>query len=641
MNISTYKTSSFLFFTLAFFALSISAQNNIEPSCGTITTSESLEYLNGLKTDIKKHEQAFFQIKSTQSKSSIRVTNSIPIKAHVIRNSNGTGGLNNYELNNAIKNLNTIYADAYMEFFLCDSINYIDEDALCHFKKGDENLLTEKHNISGLINIYFTEHIENSDEESICGYSDNVGRNDVIVMKNNCTTNDSSLAHEIGHFFSLTHTHGIDNNSLTTELVDGSNCDTDGDGICDTPADPKLTTSNTDNFCKYIGNQKDSKGNLFTPDTGNIMSYSRKGCRNHFTPQQLARMYAFYLTTKNYLACPSFNANFYTDINETCEESLTVNFTNDCSNITTWEWDMDTDGIIDYTTQNPSHTFNKGIYDVTLTVSNKSKTIKKTFSNLIKVGTESSPLYEDFETFKTLENHGWTSVDASGNGYNWLPNLGKTPSENTGPNDTTKSIYMYAEASGAKPGDVAEFISPCITIDDSNKALKFSYHMFGANMGELHMDIKTNSEYILDVIPALIGKQQLNQDDDFITQTIDLSAYANETIKVRFRAIRGASWNGDIAIDNVFIVNKESNIVNENKSLEIKTYPNPISGDIIYVKTTNSQEPLHYEISNVMGQVLLSGNLTSEEINVSSLKAGSFLLIVKSQHSRVIKKIIK
>ena len=29
----------------------------------------------------------------------------------------------------------------------------------------------------------------------------------------------------------------------TTELVDGSNCDTDGDGICDTPADPGLTNA--------------------------------------------------------------------------------------------------------------------------------------------------------------------------------------------------------------------------------------------------------------------------------------------------------------------------------------------------------------------------------------------------------------
>ena len=465
-------------------------------------------------------------------------------------------------------------------------------------------------------------------------------------MKNSCVTNDSSLAHELGHFFSLIHTHGPDNNKMTTELADGSNCDTDGDGICDTPADPMLSCDNINNFCEFTGIETDANGHAFNPDTGNVMSYSRKPCRNHFTNQQLARMYAFYHTTKNYLACPSFNANFSADTNITCEETLMVNFKNNCTNITNWQWDIDSDGVIDYTDQNPSHTYDAGIYDVTLTVSNRSRTIKKTFSKFIKVGTEINPLQEDFEDFEIAGDHGWTTIDASKNGYNWYSNSGKTATEGTGPlsNNTSDDIigkYIYAEASGAKLGDVAEFISPCINIATLDTELEFSYHMFGKNIGELHVDIKTGSGYINDVIPALYGSQQANQNEAFLKQTVDLSSYENQTIKVRFRAIRGASWDGDIAIDNILIKNIEKELNTSMTLSDIKVFPNPIKNATLYINTRNIEDVLNYRISNLVGQVFLSGTLTNHLINVSSLSSGTYFLTINSKHSRIVKKIIK
>ncbi len=624
----------------------MSGQNELLPDCGTVTTPESLEYINNIKPQIKKYEQAFAYSK-TGKNNALRLVNSIPVKAYIIRSSNGNGGLSTSDLNHAIENLNAIYADAYMEFFLCDGINYIDDDALCHFKKGNESDLKATNYTPGLINIYFTDYLENDSEESICGYSNNVGRNnDIIVMKNSCATNDSSLAHELGHFFSLIHTHGPDNSKMTTELVDGSNCDTDGDGICDTPADPILSKSNINNFCEFIGEETDTNGQIFNPDTGNMMSYSRKSCRNHFTDQQLARMYAFYQTTKNYLACPSFNADFSVDTSVTCEETLTVNFKNDCSNITDWQWDIDSDGIIDYTNQNPSHTYNTGVYDVTLTVSNKSKTIKKTFSKFIKVGTEINLLQEGFEDFEIAGDNGWTTIDASKNGYNWYSNTGKTFTKGTGPlndntADNTIGKYIYAEASGAEPGDVAEFISPCINVTTSNTKLNFSYHMFGKNIGELHVDIKTDDGYINDVVPALHGSQQANQNDAFLKKTVDLSPYEYQTIKVRFRAIRGASWDGDIAIDNILIKSLEKEQATPDALSSIKVYPNPITDTALNIKSISTEAILNYQISNLVGHVFLSGTLTNRSINVSRLSSGTYFLTIHNKHSKIIKKIIK
>ncbi|PWH81529.1 hypothetical protein DIS18_14720 [Algibacter marinivivus] len=642
MNILTYKPKFFMLLVFLSIAFTSFSQNKEESVCGNTTSSKSIAFYQNIKPQLKKFENDFFAAKSARGTVPTNVLNSIPVKVYIIRNSDGSGGLSMSELDAAFSNLNSIYEGAFLEFFMCDGVEYINDDKLCHFQRGDEKSFTETHYVPGLINMYFTDYIENESNQSICGYSDNVGRNDIVVMKNNCATNGSSLPHELGHFFSLLHTHGADNNQMTTELVDGSNCDTDGDGICDTPADPRLKSSTVNTSCDYTGNETDANGDVYNPDTNNMMSYSRKSCRTHFSEQQLARMYAFYMTTKNYLSCPSFNANITVNESETCDGSLTVNFENSCENVTEWKWDVDGDGNIDYTSAKPSHTFDSGIYDVVLTVSNKSRTIRKKFTNFIKVGTHTDLLDENFEDFNMLEKHGWTSKDVSGHGYHWYSNFGNTQSGETGPlnymnSDNKLNTYIFAEASGAQPGDVTEFISPCIDVNYQNSELEFAYHMFGKDIGELHVDIKTDSGYVNDVIDPIYGSQQNNQSDDFITKSVNLSSYANETIKVRFRAVRGNGWEGDIAIDNILVKTIHTAISDD----IYKVYPNPIKGDILYVKNIDLENPSTYQISNIYGQAFSAGTLTNNAIDFSSLPSGTYLLRLTNGKRSVIKKIIK
>ncbi|NCO62962.1 MAG: T9SS type A sorting domain-containing protein [Flavobacteriales bacterium] len=298
-----HRIKSSLFSILLLISYYVSSQNNVEPVCGTVTSKETLHYFNTIKPQLKNFQLQFNTSKSTINSSKSITKNYIPIKAHVIRLSNGEGGLTEYDLNNAIADINQTFANAYMEFFLCKDINYIDSDRYFHFKSSEEKTLVEANYETGVINIYFTDHIKNSSDESICGYTYNKSNYDVIMMQNDCATNNSSLAHELGHYFSLIHTHGADNLCKTKELVNSSNCSSEGDQICDTPADPKLTSTNINNFCRYIGDETDVNGELFNPDTKNIMSYSMKGCRSHFSQEQFSRMYAYYMTEKSYLAC--------------------------------------------------------------------------------------------------------------------------------------------------------------------------------------------------------------------------------------------------------------------------------------------------------------------------------------------------
>ena len=643
MNLLTYIPKLLVLLIFLSMTNRLLSQDNHSNDCGHVTSNKSLEFYKSIKPQIQEFETTFRKNKyakgTTNSTSSI---NSIPVKIHIIRNSNGSGGLNALELGNAFSNLNQIYKDAYLEFFMCDGIEYINNDELNNFKRGNEEYLKASHYIPGLINIYFTDNLLNEQGEVICGYSDNIGRNDMLVIKSSCISNNSTLAHELGHFFSLLHTHGP--NNVSTELVDGSNCDTDGDGICDTPADPKLDYRTIDDSCNYIGILTDANGDTYTPDTSNIMSYSTKACRTFFSEQQLMRMYAFYMTTKNYLACPSFNANITVDESETCETSATINFKSTSDNITAWQWDVDNDGIIDYTTKNVTHTFEAGIYDVVLTVSNKEKTIKKLYKNYIKIGTHSNKIDENFESFNLLDTHGWTSKDVTGNGYYWYANHGETQSRGTGPSNYKNAqnklnTYLYAEASGALEGDITTFTSPCINVNYQNSELEFSYHMFGENVGELHVDIKTDTGYINDVIDPIYGSQQNNQTDDFITKTINLASYANETINIRFRAIRGSGWEGDIAIDNIFLNTIHTAITDE----LFKAYPNPMEGNLLYIRSNELLENNStYIVSNLVGQPLLSGSIIDNvPINFNGLNSGTYILTLINGKTKFIKKIIK
>ena len=224
-------------------------------------------------------------------------------------------------------------------------------------------------------------------------------------MNNSCARNGSTLSHEMGHFFALSHTHGNSNGTLTTELVDGTNCNNSGDFICDTPADPQLGGSNVSNSCLYTGTDIDANGQPFNPDPLNIMSYSRKACRVQFSPQQYARIYAIYQASRSALECPTFNVDIASNYERFCGNNLEVNFTDNSTGATSWEWDVDGDDFVDYTTQNITHTYsNQSNYDVALRISNGNQTITKVFQDYVDDGGE---IINTSEVTLTLNMDDW------------------------------------------------------------------------------------------------------------------------------------------------------------------------------------------------------------------------------------------
>ncbi len=101
------------------------------------------------------------------------------------------------------------------------------------------------------------------------------------------------LVHAFGHYCGLLNT----NEDFANQLVNGDNCETTGDEICDTPADPfnpfdqeNNLTSFLDMGCRFIFTGLDANGEFYLTQTGNAMSPYPTDCWCGLTYGQFERM---------------------------------------------------------------------------------------------------------------------------------------------------------------------------------------------------------------------------------------------------------------------------------------------------------------------------------------------------------------
>jgi photosystem II stability/assembly factor-like uncharacterized protein len=238
---------------------------------------------------------------------------------------------------------------------------------------------------------------------------------------------------------------------------------------------------------------------------------------------------------------------------------------------TSWTWTISpaTFNFLNGTnanSENPEIAFTAaGTYTISLNANNSSGSDLETKTNYITVSSASTAnsFNDDFESYAacaTTSNCGATNCAITGS-WNNLANgvdddidfridQGGTPSTGTGPSvdfnpGTATGNYAYTEASSCF-GQLAILESACILLD-IDYDWEIAYHMTGNAVGELHFDIFTNGAWAEDIVPAISADQGAS----WLTQTIDLSPFTGETVRLRIRAITGSGFQSDIAIDDI------------------------------------------------------------------------------------------
>lgn len=145
-----------------------------------------------------------------------RVRFHVPVKFWVYRSSLGVGGPDIRQLQTYIDNLNRLYNidnNTLIGFYLKCSIGYIDDDSHLVINNDIEGMsLVQQHKEAGCINI----HISNTLNGNAAGVQYRArffGVDGIFLSSATYSRVDlfSTIAHEVGHYFELDHTHQYNN----------------------------------------------------------------------------------------------------------------------------------------------------------------------------------------------------------------------------------------------------------------------------------------------------------------------------------------------------------------------------------------------------------------------------------------------
>lgn len=184
--------------------------------------------------------------------------------------------------------------------------------------------------------------------------------------------------------------------------------------------------------------------------------------------------------------------------------------------------------------------------------------------------TFSSPYVENFDSASWVPNFGWPPIDSFDPCWSRTPNnpgsfpyiwqvySGSSPNWQTGPDaDHTSGMgqYLYTNPNGS-PNDTAIVTSPEINLTGlTTPSLSFYFHMYGAQVNKMYVDVSSNSGSTWSNLGVLNGQYQTSESAPWEEALIDLSAYANQTVMFRWRAVSGGCCSGDMAIDDVTVDN--------------------------------------------------------------------------------------
>lgn len=200
----------------------------------------------------------------------------VPLAIHYVKNDDGSGSEISGLLESWLEKTNSYYVDLNLSFYVASEDEILSSEYIS-IEAGES--------LSGLSEYFNDDKIDVFFVESGYHWAGITSPGNYIgLLYSGVQWNTAVFAHELGHYFFVDHTF-----VRGGELVDGSNCQTDGDTVCDTPADPGVYDEDTNQegclydyiTCDNFVCGEDINGETYVPDKNNLMSYySSSACRD-------------------------------------------------------------------------------------------------------------------------------------------------------------------------------------------------------------------------------------------------------------------------------------------------------------------------------------------------------------------------
>lgn len=276
----------------------------------------------------------------------------------------------------------------------------------------------------------------------------------------------------------------------------------------------------------------------------------------------------------------------------------------------------------------------------------------------------SSPTNENFDGMGSTTNFipGWSAIDvASGTPLSMTLNDGSTTSPgnvyNVGTTNTSDRAFgtmansLTAQAFGAVftnyTGSTASKIviqarmEQWRTSDQANETVLFSYSLDANSLNDGAATwIPVNALNLLEKLSpssptAVDGNLASNY--TAIGSSIPLTWYNGTNLWIKWTDVAGNK--GLYAIDNFSITINETLGLKQNAIAGLNMYPNPVSKGTLFI-TSNSSEVKSVAVYDLLGKQVLDTKTSNNSINVSNLKAGSYIVKITEDGKIDTKKLI-
>ncbi|MDO1502255.1 DUF5011 domain-containing protein [Winogradskyella maritima] len=245
----------------------------------------------------------------------------------------------------------------------------------------------------------------------------------------------------------------------------------------------------------------------------------------------------------------------------------------------------------------------------------------------------------------------WSQSNADD--INWTVDANGTPSSGTGPSSAVQgSDYIYVEASGngtGYPNKRAIITSPCYDLSSQASAsFSFNYHMNGAaDMGSIALEASNDNGVSWTTLWSETGDKA----NSWLSQTVDLSAYAGNSVQLRFNRVTGSTWQADVAIDNISltagVTTKANDVATDLLEAEpavietsVKVFPNPASSYInvsLGLDTRAGAQDVTFRVFDLSGKIVkqaqwtgISSSRFQKQVDISNLNGGIYMVSIES-----------